>query len=123
MHKELAKITSTMLGIEDHGIFTAMLYVEYEAGSGQGIGGYTLDQPHRDANDKFVGRVGTAYGMQFIMGMLKAVGVDAWEKLTGQMIYVLRESDSCGARVLGIQGLEFGGKHEPFVFDSFAAVA
>lgn len=41
---ELAKIEGTMFGWEDHGILTAMLTLDYLAGSFQGAGG---DWPHR----------------------------------------------------------------------------
>ena len=37
-----AIITGTYLGIEDHGILTFWLYLDY-GGSGQGFGGYQLD--------------------------------------------------------------------------------
>ena len=36
-----AIITGTYLGIEDHGILTFWLYLDY-GGSGQGFGGYQL---------------------------------------------------------------------------------
>ena len=39
-----ARITSTMLGIEDHGILTCMLHLQQE-GCGQAFGGYRLDAP------------------------------------------------------------------------------
>ena len=41
-HRLLAKITSTHLGWEDHGIFTAWLTVDYETGGTQGIGTHCL---------------------------------------------------------------------------------
>lgn len=119
MHKQLAKINRTQLGIEDHGIFTAMLDVSYEGSAGQGIGGYCLDEPRRSDDDKdFLGRFGTAEGMQFVMEILRAVGVESWEQLVGKMIYVLHEDDSWGSPVIGIQGLGFGGDREPFIFKS-----
>lgn len=39
-----AKIKSTMLGFEDHGIMTCFLQLE-QASSGQCFGGYRLDAP------------------------------------------------------------------------------
>lgn len=44
-----AKIRHTMLGIEDHGIFTFVLDLDY-GGSGQGAGMYCLDH-HEDNKD------------------------------------------------------------------------
>lgn len=117
MNRELAEIRSTFLGVEDHGIATAMLHVRYEGSSGQGIGGYALDEPRRDADDRFIGRFGTAEGMQFILAVLRAVGVDSWEKLKDQRIYVLMDD----RRPIGIQGLGFNGQRDPFIFaDAFA---
>lgn len=77
-------IESTMLGYEDHGILTCWLTLSY-GGSGQGFGGYALDEPVFENGDrsKFKGRVGTAYGMQFVVGVMKAVGAESWENLKG----------------------------------------
>lgn len=62
-----AKITSTMLGFEDHGIMTAFLNT-MSGSVGQGFGGYSL-------NGK--------WGMEFIKQVLKTLDVDSWEKLPG----------------------------------------
>lgn len=86
-----AKITSTTLGHEDHGIFTCMIYLDYGDSSGQGFGGYALDIPKKDTKGKFLSRVGTSYGMQFIIELLKVVGVDKWEDLPGEYIRVEAE--------------------------------
>lgn len=67
-----AKITSTELGFEDHGILTAMIRLEYASG-GQGFGGYAL---HERAMADFVG------------GVLKAVGAEKWEDLKGMYVRV-----------------------------------
>lgn len=89
METKNAKITSTMLGIEDHGIFSFMLHLDY-GGSGQGAGGYALDAPI-DKDGVFLGRVGTASGMSLIIEILKIVGVDKWEDLKGKLIRVKAE--------------------------------
>lgn len=62
-----AKITGTFLGREDHGIFTAWVYLDY-GGSGQGFGGRCL---------------GGKYTHEFIDGVLEALNVESWEKLKG----------------------------------------
>lgn len=105
MFKDLAKITDTFLGIEDHGIFTSEIFVSYGSGGSQGIGGYYLDSyiPEKKR------RVGTAFGMEFIARTLKICGVDSWEKLKGRTIYVLKEDDSLGSKVLGIESLPTEG--------------
>ena len=77
-----AKIKSTMLGIEDHGIMTFFLFCEWP-GSGGGIGGYALDG-HKPSDQ----RVGSGHGYQAIRRILETVGVDKWEKLPGTLIRI-----------------------------------
>jgi len=77
-------IESTMLGMEDHGIFTCYLHLAFD-GTGQGFGGYGLDAPVKE-NGEFKGRVGSAYGMDFIMEVCRVVGVEKWEDLKGKHI-------------------------------------
>ncbi len=96
-----ALIESTMLGWEDHGILSCMVYMAFD-GSGQGFGGYALDEPI-SKDGKFLYRRGTDYGMQFIEGILKAVGADSWEKLKGMHCRVQTDSDhSFGGRIVKI---------------------
>lgn len=76
-----ARIASTMLGYEDHGVLTCFLNLEFDEGSCQGFGGYFLDT--NAPNNK---RVGTAYGMEFIARCLSTVGADKWEKLPGNCV-------------------------------------
>jgi len=85
---KVAKIESTYLGREDHGILTAYLNVKGDDW-GIGVGGYGLDTPIRDENDKFVGRQPTAYGLDHIVQMYRTVGVESWEKLPGREVLVL----------------------------------
>jgi hypothetical protein len=85
-----AKITSTMLGIEDHGIFTAWLYLSWD-GSSQGFGGYILDEPRKDAQGKHLGRFGTAYGMDWIAGLMRALRIEKWEDLPGTFVRIEHE--------------------------------
>lgn len=77
-----AVIKSTHLGVEDHGILTCYLHLDY-GGSGQGFGGYSLDTPVKDDKGKFLHRVGTAFGMEFINQVLKTLGASSWEELPG----------------------------------------
>ena len=123
--KDIAKIRSTMLGYEGHGILTVMLDVEYGGGSCQGVGGYGLDEPRRDDDGKFVGRFGTAFGMEFVCRTMRACGVERWEDLPGRTIFVLQDlpegSSPLGtSRVMGIENLppEPG---ERFVFHELSA--
>lgn len=98
------RITRTHLGDEDHGIVTAYLHCEGNSG-GISVGGYTLDTPVKEAG-KFVGRIGTAYGLDHLMRLMETVGVDRWEKLPGQSVIVLYEgSAGWGGTSVGIAGL------------------
>lgn len=71
IEKRVAKIKSTMLGFEDHGIFTYMLQLDY-GGSSQGAGGYVLGGDYTD---------------RLLKGILSACGVSSWEKLPGRTVY------------------------------------
>ena len=122
--QDIAKITSTHLGWEDHGILTVMLTVEYGGGACQGIGGYALDMPVRNDSGKFEGRYGTAYGMEFIARVMRAAGVRKWEDLRGRTIFVLQdlpEGDTAlgTSRVVGIENLPTE-QGERFVFADLA---
>lgn len=78
-----AKITSTMLGREDHGIMTFMIWVELDSYT-CGVGGYALDMYDRAAEK----RVFTAKGLEAISKILEVVDVDEWEKLPGKYIRI-----------------------------------
>jgi hypothetical protein len=67
-----AKITGTMLGFEDHGIFTCFVFLDYGHTS-QGFGGYYL-----------------SYHTEMIEEILKTVGVSTWEELKGKFLRVER---------------------------------
>ncbi len=102
----LARIDSTSLGWEDHGILTAYLHCSWPGG-GVGVGGFCLDSPKgraaRDAGD--YGRKGTAYGLDHLMRLMETVGVERWEKLPGQQVIVLfEEKNSLGLSSKGIAG-------------------
>ena len=84
---ENGRIRSTMLGYEDHGILTCFLNIEFDTG-GQGFGGYAFDKPSYAYDGSFVTRRGTAYGTQFIIEILKVVGVEKWEDLKDKYIRV-----------------------------------
>jgi hypothetical protein len=78
-----AVIKSTMLGLEDHGIMSCMLHLDY-GGTCQGFGGYALDE----WNEPLKARIGTGYGLEFIKRILATVGVESWEKLSGSHVRV-----------------------------------
>jgi len=71
-----AVIQGTMLGIEDHGILSCMIDLDY-GDSSQGFGGYDFD-------------VKSNFGAQFIRRVLEVVGVSKWENLKGKHVRVKR---------------------------------
>lgn len=79
-----AKITSTKLGREDHGIMTFMIFIEISGGGCCGIGGYSLDGYDKNLQK----RVFRAESMEAISKILDVVGVDNWEELSGKYIRV-----------------------------------
>lgn len=90
-----ARITSTMLGREDHGIMTFMIHID--AGNFScGVGGYCLDE----FNPATQTRVFRAKSMKAISEILNVVGVDKWEDLPGK--YIRFEDDGWGSTVTKI---------------------
>lgn len=76
MRIENARIESTMLGIEDHGLMTCLLHLEFGGGA-QSFGGYDLSTDHWS-------------GVEFVRRILEAVGVSKWEDLKGKLVRVKR---------------------------------
>lgn len=70
-----ATITGTMLGFEDHGIFTSSISLNF-GGTTQGFGGYSLHHGNSAA--------------LFIEGVLNTLKLDAWEKLIGTNVRARR---------------------------------
>lgn len=83
-----AKIKYTTLGFEDHGILTCWLHLDYTENSGQGFGGYGLDN-YSETAKKRIPHVNCGL---FIQRVLEVVGVDEWEKLKGQYVRVRIEN-------------------------------
>lgn len=75
-----ARIESTMLGYEEHGMLTCFLHLTQE-GSGQGFGGYRLDSP----------KGYSVFTDMWIKKILETVGVNKWEDLSGKYVRVIGE--------------------------------
>lgn len=73
-----AVIKRAMLGLEDHGIMTWMLHLEFQS-AGQGFGGRSLD----GAGD---------FMSKSIRHVLETVGVDDWCDLKGKLIRIKKDS-------------------------------
>jgi hypothetical protein len=79
---ENARITTTTLGIEDHGMFTYYVGLEMESLS-VSFGGYIL---------------GGEFTTQAIKRLLETVGVEKWEDLPGKHVRV--EHEGWGGKAL-----------------------
>lgn len=114
MNKKLAKITSAKLEIQERGILNFWIFVDYEEGCSQGIGGICLD--NWDENTK--SRVGTAYGCEMIRQLLLTLGVNDFSEMKGKYINVLGEGDGLSFTPKGIQALRVDKTStKPLIFD------
>ena len=91
-----AKITSTQLGIEDHGCFTWMLFLDLADGCGCGFGGWCLDHYDKRLDKRICGEGATA-----ILEILNVIGVENWEDLKGQYCRVEMTEDGCSIKAIG----------------------
>lgn len=76
-----ARISSTQLGCEDHGIMSFFVMLEWNGG-GQGLGGYAIDKYDQRTKE----RIGCGFGITAIRKILETVGVGKWEDLKGKLI-------------------------------------
>jgi len=81
-----ARIASTFLGIQDHGIMTFLLPID-DGCCSQGYGGFGLDKGRLDI-------MGEGIGINAIRAILECLGVKKWEDLPGTLIRVRRSSRS-----------------------------
>jgi len=98
--EQIARVASTQLGPEDHGIFTADIRLDF-GGSMQGCGGYDL----RHGESCF----------RFINGVLRVCRVQSWEQVKGTTVYALIDENHM---VCGLRSLPFGGDQQEFLFRS-----
>jgi hypothetical protein len=78
-----AKIDSTMLGYEDHGLLTFSLALDY-GDCFQCVGGYRLDGYDKKSDKIFY----SSTGLRVLAEIIKVAGVSSWEKLKGSYIRV-----------------------------------
>lgn len=90
-----AIIRSTMLGRENHGIMTFMIFIKADSFN-CGVGGYCLDE----FNSATQTRVFRAESMEAISKVLEVAGVDKWEDLPGK--YIRFEDNGFGHTVTKI---------------------
>lgn len=99
--ERIAKIESTSLGYEDHGIFTAVLRLNYGA-SAQGAGLFSLDYRDAETDERKETDPGCVH--RFITGCLSACGVSEWEKIRGRTVIAICE-EGWNGRVIGLKPL------------------
>lgn len=120
---ELATIKRTTLGDNDHGIFTAGISCEWRAGGIDPTGAYALDNPlWSEGKGKFLGRVGTGAGMDFISRIMEVVGASSWEKIPGKRVWVLfpDRASNLGSQASGIASVD---SDKYLIFEDFWADA
>jgi hypothetical protein len=84
---EISVVERTRLGMEDHGICTAVIdFASLNGGWHQSNAARGLDT-YDKATDR---RVGTAFGMDHIMTIAATFGLPQWEDIKGQRCLVLR---------------------------------
>ena len=115
MTKQLARITDTFFGVEDRGFLTFWLYVDYEEGLSQGVGGYALDM-HDELSGK---RFGTAYGTTMLIRILDTLGVKELKDAKDMDIFVLGEGEGFDFKYSGIQALRADGGKKLIFKDVF----
>ena len=93
-----AKITSASIFVEDHGILTSYLQLDYAEGSTQGFGGYALDS-YNKATDKREPHIGLSI---WVKGIMDTLDVDYWDKLPGTPVRVALDSNGWNATIIGI---------------------
>mgnify|MGYP003117533717 FL=1 len=121
-NKQLARIEKATLSIE-RGILSFWIFVNYEEGPSQGIGGIALDdtkhEKQTDGSMKFIKRQGTAYGCEVIRRLLFALGVNDFSEMKGRNIWVLGKGEGIfDFKPVGIQKLRNdSGNQDPVIFD------
>lgn len=92
---ELGLVKRAEIEVEDHGILTFWLHFDFH-GSGQGFGGYCLDEYSKEEKR----RIGHAAGTDAILGILRAVGVSKWSEVQGKLMWAIR--DQAHGPIVGI---------------------
>lgn len=82
--QQIAKITDTFLGFEDHGLLTASVTLTY-GGASQSIGHRCFGSVDESRSDWSRSH---ERGMDFVRRLLLACGVNRWEQLKGRTVLV-----------------------------------
>lgn len=112
MEKKLAKVSKATLEIQERGILNFWIFVDYEEGSSQGIGGICLDEWDKEAEE----RVGTAYGCEMIRQLLLLFNVNDFSEMKGKMVWVTGEGTGLSFTPRGLESLKVDGKQRKILF-------
>ena len=110
---KLAKVESATLEIKERGILNFWVFVAYEEGCSQGVGGLALDT----WNERLKRRVGTAYGCEVIRQLLLFFGVNNLNEAKGQLVYVLGEGEGLSFKPHGFKHLSVEKNGRPEYID------
>ena len=114
MNKQLAKIESARLEIQERGILSFYITVKYEEGGCQSVGGIALDEFHKPS-DK---RIGTAYGCELIRSLLIELEVNDFSEMENKIIWVHGEGEGFNFKPKGVSALKSNNnKSKPVIFD------
>jgi hypothetical protein len=102
--KQLGRITSAEIEIEDHGFLTFTLMFDF-GGSRQGFCGIVLDD--YSAADKR--RIGTAAGCDAIIQLMVCFGAHRFADIKGKSAYALRASGGFNEMIIGVEMPPFDG--------------
>lgn len=101
MKYRLAKVSRASLEIQERGILNFWIYVDYEEGCSQGVGGIVLDDYNKDLKE----RVGTAAGCELIRQLLLLFKVNDFSEMKGKYIWVVGEGDGFSFNPKGLKAL------------------
>lgn len=119
MIKKLARVSKAWFEIQERGILNFWVFVDYEEGCSQGVGGIALDEWNEEKRE----REGTAYGCEMIRQLLLFFGVNNLTEIKKDtMVYVLGEGDGFGFQPKGFEHLNVlrGNLPERIVFEEIA---
>ena len=117
MNKRLAKITKASLEIKERGILNFWIFVDYEEGGSQGIGGIVLDTFDNKKNR----RIGTQYGCEMIRQLLLTLDVNDFNEMEGKIVWVYGEGKKFNFKPTGISLLKVNKKDSKVLkFDDVA---
>lgn len=118
MNKRLAKISKAGLEIKERGVLTFWIYVDYEEGGSQAVGGIELDAYDEETKE----RKGSAYGCEMIRRLLLELCVNDFSEMEGLHAWVYGEGEGLSFKPTGIGALYTNNKHsKSVIFSDIAA--